>query len=76
MRIFILVLFIFMVGCSKSALIHPTKPKPINTYDSNFFIDNGNVCMSTDEFLEFRLWLEDIKRYTTDMNDILDYYQK
>lgn len=69
-------LVILLSGCFGKSIIHPPKPLPILTYESNLFISDGNICMTSEQFLEHRLWLEDIKRYVIDTNDILCFYNK
>lgn len=74
--IIVIALSFCLAGCFTKAVIHPPKPLPVMSYESNMFMDSGNICMSPESFLEHRLFLEDLKRYITDQNDIILFYQR
>ena len=71
-----------LVGCAQEPLKHtvdPSWPKPIKTYSTEWkvIVVDGSAYMALPygESQEFRIWLEDIKRYVSESNDMICYYR-
>lgn len=75
MKKIILITLFILSGCS-SNVIHVNKPNEIISYDSKLFLHDGYVCMTEESFLKHKLWINDVKRYVIDANDIFCYYNK
>lgn len=86
MQKIITICFLFLFGCSpiqpkQETIIHPEWPKPIQPYSFDWkvvVIDNKTaiIGLDYDQSLEFRLFLEDYKRYTKESNEIICFYRK
>ncbi|QFR56174.1 putative O-spanin [Serratia phage Muldoon] len=75
-------LALFLAGCATSEPPHrldPTWPDPIASYKAEWkvFVIDGQayVGMPFDESQEFRIWLDDVKRYVKDANGMICYYR-
>ncbi|UYE94937.1 hypothetical protein [Escherichia phage vB_EcoM-pJBB] len=74
-----------LVGCTQDVLVspketlHPSWPTPISEYNQKWQVKviNGNpwVGMPFEDSQEFRIWLNDVKRYVHDQKTMLCYYR-
>lgn len=64
----------------QQTVFHPEWPSPIQPYQFDWIVveSNGTVVVGLEynESLEFRLMLEDLKRYVKDTNDMVCFYRK
>jgi hypothetical protein len=81
---------LLMVGCKtndieippqKETLIHPEWPTSVKPYTFDWKVvvqENQDVVigLSYDQSLEFRIFLEDIRRYINETNRTLCFYRK
>ena len=60
--------------------LDPSWPTPIQSYSTEWkvIVKDGSAYMALPygESQEFRIWLEDIKRYVQDQNGMICYYRK
>lgn len=59
---------------------HPTWPTPITTYKFDWKViqvgDKVYVGLEYDQSVEFRVFLEDVKRYIQDSNNVICFYRE
>lgn len=78
---------VFLCSCAtkekvvqSETLIHPTWPTPINPYTFNWKVipvdDKVYVGLEYAESLEFRIFLEDVKRYVKESNSMICFYRE
>lgn len=83
----ILMIILFVCGCATNqikpieTIIHPDLPQPIQPYKFDWkvvVIDEKTVIVGLDydQSLEFRLFLEDLKRYMKESNYVTCFYRK
>lgn len=88
MRKIILTLsFLFLVACvhnppiqqPKEIIIHPTLPNSISSYRFDWVVvvdqDKPIVGLEYNQSIDFRLFMEDMKRYIKEQNEIICYYR-
>lgn len=72
-----------LAGCSSSApdvpVLHPEWPDPIQKWEGHWEVKviDGKawVGMPFEESQEYRIWMNDILRYTKDANGMICYYR-
>lgn len=84
------VLLVVVSGCTQAPvktisepkrIIHPELPAPVSSYAFEWkvvVIDDKNVVigLSYDQSIDFKIFLEDVKRYISESNVILCSYRK
>ena len=70
----VLLLSFTMIGCTPK-LVHPPMPSPILEANVQLFNKESSICMNHESFKNHRLWLEDVKRYIKEQNEIICYYR-
>ncbi|WCZ66330.1 hypothetical protein [Yersinia phage MHG19] len=86
MKKLILLAALVLVGCANDPVKQPTKhldpswPTPVQSYSTEWkvIIVDGQAYMALPygESQEFRIWLEDVKRYVKDQKGMICYYRK
>lgn len=87
MKAFALLTFVMLLyGCSSNAqqapkdlLVDPSWPRQVKKVDVDWVVlennDKAYVALSYPDSLLLRVWLEDIKRYIMDSNNMICYYR-
>lgn len=88
-RLFIIILIsVFLIGCktteqapnTPAVINHPTWPTPILPYTFQWKViqveDEVYVGLEYNQSLEFRVFLEDLKRYIKESNSLICFYRE
>lgn len=88
MRVILLCLCLMLAGCwntkeqvepPRDTLVHPAYPSPVQPYTFNWVVvpleKEVIVGLEYNQSLEFRLFLEDMKRYIREQNEMLCFYR-
>lgn len=86
-KIILALSFIFLVACGhnqpqtrpQETIIHPVWPNSVSSYKFNWVVvvdgNNPIVGLEYNQSVEFRLFMEDMKRYIKEQNEMLCYYR-
>lgn len=85
-KMIILLSFIFLSACvhtpvtpPQKTIIHPSWPTPVSPYKFDWMVvvdeDKPIVGLEYNQSVDFRLFMEDMKRYIKEQNQIICYYR-
>lgn len=84
-QVIVAIVLAFLIGCQRQVVnsdvaIHPDWPQSIQSYQFDWTVVEVDgkivVGLEYDDSLEFRLLLEDIKRYMKDTTAMICFYRK
>lgn len=70
-----------LTGCvAGGTMIHPPLPEPIDPIPIEWRVDaedgKARVSLSWEDSQKFKIWLEDVKRYTLESKVLMCYYRQ
>lgn len=75
-----LILPVTLTGCAVKPHLHPTLPSEVKPVNIEWRVDSeegkARVSMSWEDSQKFRVWMEDVKRYTLETREVVCYYRR